>query len=107
MGLQGYFFRKELYSRSLFDNIQFLTVQCSILSSNLHAVSLVVLEDLIRPSFPIMRDSKASLVNKMTVIIFGCVTFGVAIYFSKFQISLDVRNRKMSSFDVAIINSFV
>ncbi|XP_046460108.1 sodium-coupled monocarboxylate transporter 1-like isoform X2 [Daphnia pulex] len=61
----------------------------SILSSNLHAVSLVVLEDLIRPSFPIMRDSKASLVNKMTVIIFGCVTFGVAIYFAKFQISLD------------------
>lgn len=63
----------------------------SILSSNLNSLSLVILEDLIRPFFPLMRDSKASLVTKVTVIIFGCVIFGMALFTSKLQISLDVR----------------
>lgn len=61
----------------------------SILSSNLNSLSLVILEDLIRPFFPLMRDSKASLVTKVTVIIFGCVIFGMALFTSKLQISLD------------------
>ncbi|XP_046643614.1 sodium-coupled monocarboxylate transporter 1-like [Daphnia pulicaria] len=61
----------------------------SSLSSGLNSVALIVLEDFIRPFFPLIEDQTATKITKGVAILFGCINFGMVLLVSQVQTILD------------------
>ena len=64
----------------------------SSLSSGLNSVALIVLEDFIRPFFPLIEDHTATKITKGVAILFGCINFGMVLLVSQVQTILDVHS---------------
>ena len=67
-----------------------MSVIYSTLSSGLNSVALIILEDFIRPFFPLLEETTATKVTKGVAILFGCLNIGMIFLLSQVSTILEV-----------------
>lgn len=95
-GMAG-LFMASLFSASL-----------STVSSNLSGLSAITLEDFIKPNFKKMSETKAAIISKVTVVLYGLLATGLAFLVAEMKGSLyRVALSIMSVFTAPLLGMFL